>query len=69
MPGKPALLATTRAFLDYFNLKRLSDLPALADIQDFDSINPDLFEALKDKPPEAEHGETADRADAPAGAE
>ena len=48
-PGKPALLATTRAFLDYFNLKRLSDLPALADIRDFDSINPDLFEALKDR--------------------
>lgn len=69
VPGKPALLATTRAFLDYFNLKRLSDLPALADIRDFDSINPDLFEALKDKPPEPEHGEIAARADAPAGAE
>lgn len=59
VPGKPALLATTRTFLDYFNLKRLSDLPALADIRDFDSINPDLFEALKDKPPEPEQGETA----------
>ena len=68
-PGKPALLATTRAFLDYFNLKRLSDLPALADIQDFDSINPDLFEALKDQPPKAEQGEAPARADAPVGAE
>ena len=47
LPGKPELLATTKAFLDYFNLKRLSDLPALADIKDFDSINPDLFEALE----------------------
>ena len=45
-PGKPALLATTRNFLDYFNLKKLSDLPALADIKDFDAINPDLFDAL-----------------------
>lgn len=46
VPGKPALLATTKSFLDYFNLKKLSDLPALADIKDFDAINPDLFEAL-----------------------
>ena len=47
VPGKPSLLATTKSFLDYFNLKKLSDLPALADIKDFDSINPDLFEALE----------------------
>ena len=26
-PGKPELLATTKKFLDYFNLKTLSDLP------------------------------------------
>lgn len=65
VPGKPALLATTRAFLDYFNLKRLSDLPALADIRDFDSINPDLFEALKERPPESQNSPTADT---PAGA-
>lgn len=29
VPGKPALLATTRQFLDYFNLKSLRDLPPL----------------------------------------
>lgn len=29
VPGRPALLATTKAFLDYFNLKRLEDLPQL----------------------------------------
>ncbi len=49
VPGKPALLATTRNFLDYFNLKKLSDLPALSDIKDFDSINPDLFDALNEE--------------------
>src|SRR5690606_20562984 len=27
VPGKPELLATTKAFLDYFGLKRLEDLP------------------------------------------
>lgn len=46
VPGRPELLATTRQFLDYFNLKNLSDLPPLAEIKDFDKINPDLFEAL-----------------------
>lgn len=47
VPGKPALLATTKSFLDYFNLKKLSELPALEDIKDFDAINPDLFEELE----------------------
>jgi segregation and condensation protein B len=47
IPGKPELLATTKSFLDYFNLKRLSDLPALAEIKDFETINPDLFDGLE----------------------
>ena len=47
VPGRPELLATTKSFLDYFNLKKLSDLPPLEDIKDFDSINPDLFDALE----------------------
>ncbi len=58
VPGKPELLVSTRAFLDYFNLKKLSDLPALADIKDFDSINPDLFDAL-----EAESSNDAEQSD------
>ncbi|MEW8398245.1 MAG: SMC-Scp complex subunit ScpB, partial [Candidatus Thiodiazotropha sp.] len=39
VPGKPALYATTREFLDYFNLKSLNDLPTLAEIRDLESIN------------------------------
>ena len=46
VPGKPELLATTKEFLDYFNLKKLSDLPPLAEIKDFDKMYPDLFENL-----------------------
>ncbi len=38
VPGRPALLATTKDFLDYFNLSGLSDLPALADIKDLDTV-------------------------------
>lgn len=48
IPGKPELLATTKTFLDYFNLKSLSDLPALAEIKDFDAIYPDLFDGIED---------------------
>ncbi len=42
VPGKPALLATTREFLTYFGLKGLGELPTLAEIKDFDSINCEL---------------------------
>lgn len=37
VPGKPALYATTRNFLDYFNLKSLSQLPTLEEIRDLDT--------------------------------
>jgi segregation and condensation protein B len=42
VPGKPALYATTKEFLDYFNLKSLNELPSLAEIRDLDSINREL---------------------------
>ncbi|MBU3022518.1 SMC-Scp complex subunit ScpB [Aestuariibacter sp. A3R04] len=38
VPGRPALYATTRQFLDYFSLKSLADLPSS-----------DVFEALDDQ--------------------
>ena len=34
VPGRPALYATTRRFLDYFGLRSLNDLPTLAEIRD-----------------------------------
>ena len=46
VPGKPALLGTTRQFLDYFNLKRLSDLPTLSEIKDLDQIDPELAKEM-----------------------
>jgi segregation and condensation protein B len=42
VPGRPGMYATTREFLDYFGLKRLEDLPPLAEIRDLDSINVEL---------------------------
>ena len=44
VPGRPALYGTTRPFLDHFNLISLGDLPPLAEIQDLDQIEPDLFD-------------------------
>jgi segregation and condensation protein B len=34
VPGRPEMFGTTRDFLDYFGLKSLDELPALADIQE-----------------------------------
>lgn len=35
LPGRPALFGTTRAFLDYFNLKSLDEMPALTEFRDW----------------------------------
>ncbi len=50
VPGRPELLATTKQFLDYFNLRKLSELPSLVAIKDFDQIEPDLFAGLEPDP-------------------
>ena len=42
VPGRPAMYATTRQFLDYFSLKTLDQLPALADIRDLETLNAEL---------------------------
>lgn len=42
VPGRPALYATTRQFLDYFNLKSLEELPSLGELKDIDSLNQSL---------------------------
>lgn len=42
VPGKPAMLGTTKEFLDYFGLTKLEDLPPLSEIRDLDSLAPEL---------------------------
>ena len=42
VPGRPALYATTRQFLDYFGLKSLDELPSLGELQDIDSLSEKL---------------------------
>ena len=42
VPGRPALYASTRQFLDYFGLKSLDELPSLQDLKDLDDFNAEL---------------------------
>jgi len=42
IPGRPAMFGTTKAFLDYFGLKKLDDLPPLADLSDWESLRVQL---------------------------
>jgi segregation and condensation protein B len=38
VPGRPEMFGTTKVFLDYFGLKKLDDLPPLADLSDWEAI-------------------------------
>ena len=42
VPGRPAMFGTTKAFLDYFSLKKLDDLPPLADLADWENLRVQL---------------------------
>jgi segregation and condensation protein B len=56
VPGKPAMFGTTKDFLDYFGLKKLEDLPTLAEIKDgLPELSPqtDLVDALAEETAEA----------------
>ncbi|MDT8282634.1 MAG: SMC-Scp complex subunit ScpB [Gammaproteobacteria bacterium] len=59
VPGKPSLYGTTKEFLDYFNLKKLDDLPTLAEIRDLDAIHPEL-RLDEDAPHEKTHDSDSD---------
>jgi segregation and condensation protein B len=52
VPGKPAMFGTTREFLDYFGLKKLDEMPTLAEIKDgLPELSPqtDLIESLEEQ--------------------
>ncbi len=42
VPGRPALYATTKQFLNDLNLKSLGELPTLAELQDLDKIDGEI---------------------------
>lgn len=47
VPGRPAMYATTRQFLDYFNLTSLDQLPPLADIRDLEEIGREVEKTMQ----------------------
>jgi segregation and condensation protein B len=61
VPGRPAMYATTRQFLDYFSLKTLDQLPALAEIRDLETLNAELgfTDPVPGLAPEQEQGQEA----------
>ena len=42
VPGRPAMFATTKQFLDYFNLKSLQELPPLSEIKELSQSEQEL---------------------------
>jgi segregation and condensation protein B len=58
VPGRPAMFGTTKAFLDYFSLKKLDDLPPLADLSDWESLRVQLD--LPDVEGQVETGDETD---------
>ncbi|OGI52234.1 MAG: SMC-Scp complex subunit ScpB [Candidatus Muproteobacteria bacterium RIFCSPHIGHO2_02_FULL_65_16] len=57
VPGRPALLGTTREFLEHFNLKGLEDLPPLAALRDLAAIGAELDQRLEQgRTPEGDAG-------------
>lgn len=47
VPGKPAMLATTKLFLDYFNLRGLDELPNLSQLKE---LQPTMATATESTP-------------------
>lgn len=54
VPGRPAMYATTRQFLDYFNLKSLDQLPPLAEIKELDNLSGELALEVPEQASEAD---------------
>jgi segregation and condensation protein B len=63
VPGRPAMFGTTRHFLDYFGLKKLDDLPPLADLSDWETLRVQLN--LPDVSEDEAEPETAEITDLP----
>lgn len=53
VPGKPAMLATTKVFLDYFNLRGLNELPNLSALKELQSASDELAAPVTTMPAQA----------------
>lgn len=62
VPGRPAMFGTTKTFLDYFSLKKLDDLPPLADLSDWESLRVQLNLPEVEDQADSDAEETAEEA-------
>jgi segregation and condensation protein B len=62
VPGRPAMFGTTKTFLDYFSLRKLDDLPPLADLSDWESLRVQLNLPEVEDRSESGAGEVAEAA-------
>ena len=62
VPGRPAMFGTTKSFLDYFSLKKLDDLPPLADLSDWESLRLQLNLPEVENPAETDIEQVAEAA-------
>lgn len=60
VPGRPAMFGTTKVFLDYFSLRKLDDLPPLADLSDWESLRVQLNLPDVEDHPDSDAEETAE---------
>ena len=60
VPGRPAMFGTTKVFLDYFGLKKLDDLPPLADLSDWESLRVQLDLPEVEDPSDTDAAESAE---------
>ena len=69
VPGRPAMYATTRQFLDYFNLKSLDQLPPLAEIKELDNLSGELALEVPEHASEADASPDGEDEASPSGEE
>lgn len=47
VPGRPAMYATTKQFLDYFNLSSLDQMPPLSEVRDLEEIGREIEKTIQ----------------------
>lgn len=63
VPGRPALFATTKTFLDYFCLQSLDELPPLKEVRDLTAAYERLQESLVPQPENRIDADKYDKSD------
>lgn len=63
VPGRPALYATTKKFLDHFGLKSIDELPPLSELQNLETIDLNNSQFAEDEVDEINEAEEINQAD------